>query len=135
MKHIVFFDGTCGLCDYIVQILLTIDSKEIFIFAPLKGEVARQELTHLPEAVKGEDSLVLEENWETPKKEFFLLGNGALRILWLLGGFWKCIGWMYFLPSAPFDWLYRVVAKNRHRLFAKKQCFIRTEKNKHRFLP
>lgn len=136
MKHLVFYDGTCGLCDRIVQFLLGVDKEGLFVFAPLKGSTANQFLNELNEEQKKADSLILIENYQEPeKKKYFLYGKGALRILWLLGGGWVFIGMLNFLPSGLFDWIYQWVAKHRHQWFSNKECILPNPKYKNRFLP
>lgn len=129
MKHLVFYDGNCGLCDYVVQFLLQHDKKGKFVFAPLQGETADQ----LLEGISREDSLVLIENYKTSQKKTYLFGQAALRILWLLGGGWKILGWLNFLPPFLYNWAYSLVAKNRYRLFGY-ACILPDQKYKERFL-
>lgn len=129
MKHLVFYDGTCGLCDYFVQFLLQYDKKEEFCFAPLQGITADQ----LLKGVSREDSLIIIENYKTPDKKMYLFGQGALRILWLLGGGWKLLGWLFFLPPFCYNWLYTIIAKKRYRLFGK-NCRIPDPRQNRRFL-
>lgn len=134
-QHLVFFDGTCGFCDNIVQLILKYDKHSIFLFAPLQGTTAKKMLINLPANLKQVDSLILIENFHSEKQKFFLLGKGALRICWLLGGMWKLLGIFSFFPSFLYDWIYRLVAKNRHRFFRNDICVIPSKENKHRFLP
>lgn len=134
-KHLVFYDGDCGLCDHVVQFLLKYDKKQKFLFAPLQGNTAEKTLKELPEEYKSLDTLILLESYDTPKQKSYVLGKAAFRILWLLGGFWHILGWISFLPSFLYDWGYRIVAHYRHQLFSHETCFIPNEQNKHRFLP
>lgn len=119
MKHLVFYDGTCGFCDQIVQILLVIDKRQLFAFAPLQGETAKSFLKNIP---SNTDSLILVENFTTSPK-LFLYGKAALRILWLLGLPWSLLGVISFLPSVLYDWIYRLIAKNRYKILGS-QCRI-----------
>lgn len=130
MKHLVFYDGACGLCDHVVQFLLKADRTDLFAFAPLQGETARQMLKDIPK----EDSLVLIEDYQTPNPKVYMLGKGALRILWLLGGFWSIPGILSFLPGALYNGVYRLVARNRHRFFKKGTCSLPDREQAHRFL-
>lgn len=130
MKHLVFYDGTCGLCDHVVQFLLKYDQKKEFAFAPLQGKTADQ----LLQGISRDDSLVLIENYKTMDKKMYLFGQGALRILWLLGGGFCLLGWLSFLPPFLYNWGYTLIAKNRYRLFGQ-TCLIPDPKQKERFLP
>jgi predicted DCC family thiol-disulfide oxidoreductase YuxK len=134
-KHLLFYDGECGLCDRMVNFVLKADQRKVFLFAPLQGKTAELELKNLPPEKKDIDSLILIENYGTEQAEITTHGKGALRVLWLLGGCWKLIGWKSFLPSGFFDALYRFVAKNRHRFFSKESCRLLKSSERERFLP
>ncbi len=134
-KHLVFYDGNCGLCDHTVQFLLKHDTAQKFLFAPLQGITAAKTLQELPAEYKTLDTLILLENYGTSEQKSFVLGKAAFRILWLLGSMWKLIGWISFLPSFLYDWGYRIIAHYRHQLFSQETCFVPNEQNKHRFLP
>ena len=135
-QHLIFYDGTCGMCHWVVQFLLRYDIKKLFVFAPLQGETAQVLLkdwrTSNPEA----DSLVLIENYQDPKKKkIYIFGKGALRICWLLGRFWMIPGSISFLPSFLYDWIYRWVARHRFQWFASQSCLIPRNQDSSRFLP
>ncbi len=131
----MFYDGQCGLCDRIVQFLLRADRKEQFLFAPLQGTTAVTVLKDLPDEYKTVDSLVLVENYQQPDQRFYVMGRGAFRILWILGGWWMLLGWIAFLPPILYDWGYRMVARNRHRLFTGDVCELPDPNKRKRFLP
>lgn len=134
-RHLVFYDGSCGLCDRIVQFLLQKDDQKVFIFAPLQGETASQYLKNLPLEVRFTDSLILIENYRSSYPRVYILGKGALRIAWLLGWPWLLIGWLSFLPGWMFDWAYRLVANNREHFLPPTQCTLPRSDQKDRFLP
>ena len=138
-KHLVFYDGTCGLCDHVVQFLLKADRHQIFLFAPLQGVTAAELLKNLPESAKEEDSLVLVENYQTEnrknKPHYYIMAKAVLRICWLLGGGWFLLGWMFFLPPGLFNIIYRYVARNRKRFFKNESCLLPDPKQRARFLP
>lgn len=132
-RHLVFYDGKCGLCDQVVQFLMDIDRDKIFLYAPLQGKTAAKLLRGLPEEYRKEDSLVLVENYREMGEKFYILGKAAFRILWLLGGYWKLLGWIFFLPSPLYNWAYRLVARYRHK-FPLKSCKLPQFEDS-RFLP
>lgn len=115
MTPIVFFDGECGLCDRSVRFLLRIDKRKRLLFAPLQGQTAQIDLMNIyPDAVKMDSLVLLEKDGQ--EKKIYLRGKGALRILWRIGGYWKLLGIFSFLPTFFADFVYRIVANNRHRL-------------------
>lgn len=134
-KHLVFYDGECGMCDRVVQFLLKVDSNELFIFAPLQGKTAEKALSSVSIEVKQADSVILIENYFSPQHQVYIFGKAAFRIMWLLGGLWALPGSISFLPALLYDWGYRLVAKNRHLLFRQDICIIPSPEHKDRFLP
>ena len=135
LAHLVFYDGNCGLCDQVVQVLLKVDTDEIFVFAPLQGTTAVQYLQHLPPEQKNLDSIILVENFRSNRPQTFVLSKAVFRICWLLGRLWSVLGLLSFLPSIFFDWGYRLVARYRHQLFPQTSCVIPSSDQKERFLP
>lgn len=134
-KHVVFYDGVCGFCDFIVQALIRIDKKGIFLFAPLSGKTAAAKLRSLPPAFTSADSLILIENYNQPNESLVLYGKGALRILWLLGGIWAIPGVISFMPGFLYNWLYYLVAKIRTKLMKAPECIVPRTHQKERYLP
>jgi predicted DCC family thiol-disulfide oxidoreductase YuxK len=128
--QLIFYDGACGLCDQVVRFVLEKDKKNQFVFAPLQGITAQK----IP-FPRHEDTVVLIENYGTPNQHTYILGKAALRILWLLGGVWAVPGLFSFLPSWCYDWAYRLVARNRHRLFPTDRCIVPPRAHHDRFLP
>jgi len=134
-RHLVFYDGECGFCDQVVQFILKADQKKRFAFAPLQGKTAAKWLENLPESVKTADSVILIENYQEENSRVSLYGKAAFRILWLLGGAWRLIGWKAYLPACLYNWAYRLVARNRKRLFPQTSCVVPSADEKERFLP
>lgn len=104
--HLVLYDDQCNLCKGAVRWISARDLSRKFQFEPLEtsplliGSLAR---------LKDENSLVLVER---PGGRIWLRGRAVFRILWLLGGKWKFVGWLYRMPFI--DFFYRIVARHRH---------------------
>ncbi len=131
-KHLVFYDGQCGFCDRAVSQLLRLDRKVLFVFAPLQGQTAKR---FLGPGGTSEETMVLIENFEGETPKMYLLGQAALRCLWLVGGIWTVPGLLSFLPKFLINPAYRFVARHRHRLFRKESCRIPDSEQMSRFLP
>ncbi len=117
--HLLFFDETCPLCQKAVRMLLQIDRNEIFLFAPLSGKTAEQQLTGRYAELRKKNTLILFENYQTEKQRVWVYGRGAMRLFWLLGGKWKFLGVLCYLPIGP-DLFYRIIAHHRHHLSSAK---------------
>lgn len=135
LNHLVFYDGECGLCDRTVQTLFKADKERQFAFAPLQGTTAARYLKDLPPELKNVDSIILIEDYKTDYSKIYVRSQAVFRLFWLMGRPWTAIGWLSFLPSVLFDWAYRLVAKNRKKLFPNTSCFIPPADQKDRFLP
>ncbi len=127
--HVIFFDGVCGFCNAWVNFLMQQDTHRRLLFAPLQGETARQRLS--TEDVENLHSLV------------FLTPNGCfrktaavVRIGWRLGGLWSVLATLlWVIPRSLRDVGYNLVARNRYRLFGKKEtCRLPTAEERSRFL-
>jgi predicted DCC family thiol-disulfide oxidoreductase YuxK len=71
------------------------------------------------------------------KGQTYRKSAAAVRVLWYLGTFWRCIAALLWLVPLPLRNLgYSIVAGNRYRLFGKKDsCRLPTPKERARFLP
>lgn len=127
--HLIFFDGECGFCDKSITFVREHDKEKLFLFAPLQGETAQKWVA--PEFRNHLKTSILVENYKTSPKMYFY-GKGAFRTLWLLGGWWKLLGWPCFLPSFLYDWGYNLIARHRGKLVD--GCVIKP-RNTDRFLP
>lgn len=130
LRRILFFDGVCGLCNWSVNFVLLRDRKGEIQFAPLQGETARVLLTSRD--VENLHSVVLWVNGQTYRKS-----AAVVRVLWRLGSFWKVLGTLLWLIPLPIrNFIYECVARNRYRLFGKKEsCRLPTPEERARFLP
>lgn len=132
MTHLIFFDDECSFCQRSVKQIIHLDKKRLFVFAPLKGEVANRILSGDKEGLKKENSLILVEEYKSDSASVWLRGRAVFRILWLEGGLWKLIGWLYLIPFG-IDALYRVIARHRQVLSPKSKTGW-TEDETKRFL-
>ena len=129
-RYILFFDGHCGLCNKSVDFVSTRDLKGVFQFAPLQGETAQHLL--MPEDLRDLRSLVLLADGKV-----FRHSSAVVKILWCLGNGWKAIAALLWLIPRPFrDLGYRLVARNRYRIFGHHEaCRRPTMEERSKFLP
>lgn len=114
-EHLIFFDEECPLCHKSVQHIIDIDVAQRFVFAPLKGSTASDILVGPQEALRRANSLVLVENYQSTKRNFWIRSKAILRIYWLIGGKWRFLGVFAFFPGWIGDLFYRWVANHRHQ--------------------
>ena len=127
LQRVIFFDGVCGLCNAWVDFILKRDRAGIFSFAPLQGNYAKE---MEPEASKNLNTMI----YFVSGQRYYRTG-AILRILRDLGGIWYLVWVFWFVPFFIRDFLYGLIARNRYRIFGKKEnCRIPTPKEKVRFL-
>jgi predicted DCC family thiol-disulfide oxidoreductase YuxK len=122
--HIIFFDGVCNLCNGAVRFVIKYDSDQIFSFAPLQSDLAREMLGK--EYVT--DTLIYCEAGKVYKKS-----TGALKIARRLKHF-KYLYYFIYLPAFLRDFIYDVIARNRYKIFGKRDSCIIDKNLKNRFI-
>lgn len=111
--RIIFYDADCPLCQNAVLKIIQRDPKRLFHFASFESQTAKR----LLKESRGESLILWDEGRELKESRAFF------RILWHLGGVYAPLGLLSFLPSWPFDWIYRQVAKRRDRFCPRKREF------------
>ena len=135
--NVVFFDGVCGLCNCLVEFVLSRDRRGAIRFAPLQGETAKEVLSGEWQVVSDGQKPITTIVWLDSSSREFIRSAAAIRVLWRLGGVWWLIGWLLWLIPLPLrDLGYRMIAASRYRLFGKKEtCRMPTPAERERFLP
>ncbi len=105
MKHLIFFDSGCKLCQNAIRNIQDRDKKQLFTFFPLNSEKAKQ---LLPKKLLKGDTLVLLEDQD----KVWTYSKAIFRILKLLNGKGKSLGWLCYVPGL--NLFYRLIAYNRH---------------------
>src|SRR5262245_27282500 len=95
---VLLYDGICGFCSKIVQIILDSDKRGILRFAALQGDYGKSAVKRHP-ILKDVDSLAfIETSAETGKERVFVRSTAVLRIAAYLGGVWKLLLIAYLIP-------------------------------------
>jgi predicted DCC family thiol-disulfide oxidoreductase YuxK len=111
--HLILYDDTCSLCLRSVERITRWDRKKQFLFSPILGDTAKRVLKEDWIKFKNANTLILIENYPTSPR-IWTKGRAVMRILWLLGGWRKLLGWLAFVPLGV-DQVYAFIAKRRHR--------------------
>jgi len=128
--QIVIFDGLCNFCNGAVNFIIRRDRRGVFSFVPMQSETAQQLLARHDINGADQDTIVLIAN-----EYVFVKSEAALEICKHLSGGWKYLRIFRILPRRWRDWLYTRFAKNRYRLFGKREtCMVPTPELKERFL-
>jgi predicted DCC family thiol-disulfide oxidoreductase YuxK len=133
-RHIVLYDGECGMCDGIVQSLLKRDRSGVLYYAPLQGPTAT-EITARFGVPDDLDSLLFVRDAGGADERLLIRSSGALAILDVLGGGWRMLSWLRIVPSALRDAVYAFIAKRRTLWFGRLEtCRVPEPAVRERFL-
>lgn len=129
-KPIIFFDGVCAMCNTFVNFALRIDRRGTFLFAPLQGTTARRLLPPLSEDPRDWSMIYLDENGIHDQLD------ASLEVYRRLGGVWRLLSLLRYIPRSIRNPMYRILARNRYRWFGRREaCRVPSESEKSRFLP
>ena len=129
---IVLFDGVCNFCNSSINFIMDHDPQGYFKFTALQSEVGQRfqnEYGIGPED-RDLDSVLLIEGGK-----LYTHSTAALRIARKLSGLWAILYAFIIIPKPLRDIAYKLFAKNRYRLFGKREaCRLPSPEERVRFL-
>jgi len=111
---IILFDDECGLCSSWVHFIKKQDRYHKFQYLALQSEQGQTMLESYGLPANSLSTVVYIKN-----DRHYLRSTAALSILKDLGGWWKGFYIFMMVPAPIRNFVYNVVAKNRHRFFGK----------------
>lgn len=134
-RHLVLYDGVCGLCNGAVQFILPRDRDGVFAFASLQSATGRTTAERFGRNPNELDSFYLVLNYDSPSPELLIKSAAALRVAALLGQPWRLLAGFRLLPRALTDAVYDIVARYRYRVFGRYDtCPLPTPDQRARFI-
>lgn len=129
-KSVILFDGYCNLCNSQVNSILRFDSKKIFYFSNLDSSFSKKVIKeNKVESLEGKTIILYHNN------KIIIKSNAAIKIAYLLGGFFKIFIIFKILPNFIRDGIYDVISRNRYRWFGKSDsCYIPKKEILDRFI-
>jgi predicted DCC family thiol-disulfide oxidoreductase YuxK len=128
-KPVIFFDDVCIMCNGFVNLILRVDRRKQFLFAPLRGETAGKILPPLSDDPSTWSMVYVDESGIHDQSD------ASLEVYRRLGGPWWLLSLARFIPRWMRNPVYRVIARNRYRWFGKREtCRIPSAEEKARFL-
>lgn len=128
---LIVFDGVCVLCSGFFKFMLRHDARERFSFALAQGDVGQALYAALDMPLDDfQSNLVIKDGWIYTDLDAFAAAMAGL------GWPWKALSILGWLPGVLKVPLYRVVARNRYRLFGRYEtCMMPDDRVRARFLP
>jgi predicted DCC family thiol-disulfide oxidoreductase YuxK len=132
---IVLYDGVCGLCNRLTQFILKHDIHDRFLFASLQSDLAVRLLKRHGADAHDLDTVYVAIDYDQPEERLLARSDAILYIGTQLGGIWSLSKAGRLLPKVFRDALYKIVARNRYRVFGKYEtCLLPEPKHRNKFL-
>jgi predicted DCC family thiol-disulfide oxidoreductase YuxK len=127
---IILFDAECILCSANAQFVLTHDRKKRFRLASMQGQVGSALYRRFGIDPTNPDSIIVVDG-ETMQRD----SDAVLAIYAGLGWPWKALAVFRLVPRFIRDPLYLLIARNRYRLFGKRDsCWLPSQEYRDRIL-
>jgi predicted DCC family thiol-disulfide oxidoreductase YuxK len=126
---VFLFDGVCVLCSRSVAFVLKHERAPLIRFVAIQSAEGRALAeTHGIDPDDPESFLFIENGIALPKSAGIAALVGHLRAPW------NWLSAFHVLPLPVRDWMYDRIARNRYRLFGKREtCLIPTPQTRQRF--
>lgn len=129
-RHIVIFDGVCNFCNGTVNFIIKRDTKGVFVFTPMHSQNGQSLIRQYNVSEIGADTILLIKSGKC-----YLRSDAALEITKDLSGLWFLFRALKVVPRQIRDYFYILFARNRYRLFGKKDtCMVPTPDVRNRFI-
>ena len=129
-RRVVLFDNVCNLCSSSVQFILRYNKDQSIKFASVQSDLGHQVLSFYGLRTDTYETMLYIEDGQLYTKS-----AAALKIVQRLAFPWRFFQVFFIIPKWIRDWLYDQVARNRYKLFGKRdQCYLPDEKVLSRFL-
>ena len=117
---ILIFDGDCVLCSANARFVLRYDKRGLFRLAAMQGEAGAALMRDAGVDAGNPDTIILLDGARVRRES-----DAVIAIFEKLGWPWRVAGAARLIPAPIRDAAYRWIARNRYRLFGRKdQCFV-----------
>lgn len=117
---IILFDAQCVLCSANAQFILRHDRRHHFKLAAMQGGVGATLFRRLGMDPSNPDTLIVVEGNRVRRDS-----DAVLAICSALGWPWRVLGVLRAIPPFIRDPFYRLIARNRYRLFGRRDiCWM-----------
>ena len=132
---VVYFDGVCTLCNGFVDFLIRRDKAALLRYASQQGPSFAALKARHPGLTAGAETIVAAETRPDGTEHLYLESDATLAILSRLPGAWAWLRHGRILPRPLRNLAYRLVARNRYRLFGKREsCRLPSPRERALFL-
>ena len=134
VRHLVLYDGVCGLCNRLVQFILAHDHDAVFSFAPLQSAIGRGWVARSGGNPGELTTVYVIPDYETAAAQLLARSAAVLFVVGKLPAPWRLLRVLGLLPKTLLDFAYQQVAKSRYRIFGREVCLLPSAEHRDRFL-
>ena len=131
---VLLYDGQCGFCSRIVQLVLRHEKQRTLLFSGLQSPYAQHLLRNHAEYNNVDSVLWVDLDDPATPRQVLAKSSAVLRLCSYLGGWWQWLRIAWIVPRPVRDALYDIIARNRHRLKSESVCALPTPAESDRFL-
>ena len=133
--HLLLYDGVCGLCHSLIQLVLKHDRHHVFHFASLQSDAAKAALARFDCNPNDLTTMYVVRDYRSARPVPLAKGRAALFVASMLDWPWKAAAVLRLLPTALINVGYNLVARHRYRLFGRyDHCLIPSPEYRDRFI-
>ena len=134
-KHLILYDGVCGLCNGLNTFVLPRDPDGLFAFTSLQSPTGQTLLTRFGKPVGDLDTFYVLVDYRSELPTLLAKSRAGLFVLATLGGVWRVAAPLGALPTPLLDVGYDLLARNRYRIFGRYDtCPLPTPEHRRRFI-
>ena len=134
-RHLLLYDGVCGLCNRVTRFVLRRDPAGLFDFASLQSETGRAFLLRSGRHPGDLDTVFVVADYRLDSRRVLSKSGASLFIADSVGGPWRIFAVLRVLPAAVRDFFYDLIARSRYRIFGRYDtCPIPAPEHRKRFI-
>lgn len=135
IENIIFFDGVCSLCNGFIDFLIKRDTHRRLRYAPLQGFTATERLPMTRVKIAKSDGPSFSSVVYLKNGVMLSQSAAVIEILSDLGGMWRLVSVLKFIPGSIRDAGYTFIATRRYKWFGKREaCRVPTKQERSLFL-
>lgn len=127
---IIIFDAICVLCSFNAQFILKYDKAHYFRLASMQGEIGTALYQKFDMNPNDPDTLIIVDG-----ERIITDSDAVIYIYCNLGWPWRIMAICKIIPKFIRDPIYRFIARNRYRIFGKREtCWMPAPADRDRIL-
>jgi len=134
-RHLILYDGVCGLCNRWNTFILNHDLQGLFNFAPLQGKLSRSLLHRMGQDPERLETFFVITDYRSSTPRLLAKSAAALFVTTHVSGISRLTVVFRVVPAALLNVGYDLIARYRYRLFGRyDMCPIPEAQHKERFV-